>query len=311
MNFKEWNRVSLLILSALAVWAVACTEHASPVPKPPPPPFEYVQTWGQKGEGAGLLGAPVAFAVDTQGRVYFADSGSGYVHKFEATGVPLLSFEDFHVKHAAGIAVDSGGAIYLADGIHGDILIYFPDGTLLRTERFAPQPHLIVAIGIDIDDAGNLYIPDATHSRVTEFDARGRLARSWGVPHSPAAAEERPSFIAISPDGSIFVAFAKTGRIEKYSSDGSFVTTWGVADQTPPDSTVMSAIAVAGNYIFALVSATPRLRVWNLDGQHKLDDNLGGHLDGVNAPQLGMTPHGDLLVYDPETPRVMRFRVHF
>ena len=32
----------------------------------------------------------------------------------------------------SGIAVDSGGAIYLADAERGNILIFFPDGTFLR-----------------------------------------------------------------------------------------------------------------------------------------------------------------------------------
>src|SRR5450631_2054165 len=200
MNPQPRRQLFLLFFTILAVFAISCSKRVSPAPKPQTPPFEYLQTWGHRGDGPGQLAAPVAFAVDALDRVYFADSGSNYVHKFEATGVPLLSFEVFQAKHAAGIAADSGGAIYVADAMHGDMFIFFPDGTLLRTQHFAPQPHFTGVLGIAIDDTGNLYVPDAAHSRVTKFDDRGHLARSWSVPHAPASAGELPSFIATSPD---------------------------------------------------------------------------------------------------------------
>jgi hypothetical protein len=50
--------------------------------------------------------------------------------------------------------------------------------------------------------------------------------------------------------------------------------------------------------------------VWTLDGQHKLDDDLAGHVDGVAAPQIAATPNSELLIFDPAAPRVSRFRFH-
>ena len=224
---ERWSCLPIALF--LALLATSCTKRADPAPKPPPPPpFEFLGAWGEKGQGPGKLDAPVAFATDVLGYVFFADPGAGFVHKFEAKGTPLLSFEDTRVRHATGIAVDSGGAIYLADAERGNIFIFFPDGTFLRALRAPPQRNFSGLLGICVDDQGNLFVPDAKGSRVMKFDARGRLVKSWFAPKN-AAPDERPSSVAASEDGSAFVAYFKTGRIEKYSSDG----TWAASCAAP------------------------------------------------------------------------------
>jgi streptogramin lyase len=293
------------------LFAASCARRANPAAKAQqPPPFEFLGTWGEKGQGPGKLDAPVAFTVDVLGKVFFADAGAGFVHKFETNGTPLLSFEDEHALHAAGIAVDSGGAIYLADAERGNVLIFFPDGTFLRSMRIAPQRHFSGTFGISADDQGNLYVPDPTGSRVVKYDGRGRLTKSWKVPHNAPAADERPSAIVAAQDGSVLVAYAKTGRIEKYSSEGSWVTSWNETGKPAGDSRPITGFAVAGQLVFTAGATPPRIHIWTLDGQSKLDDDLGGHLDTVAAPQIAVTPRGELLVLDPAAPRVFRFRMH-
>jgi hypothetical protein len=298
----------LLPLAAAALFLGSCGKRLEPAPKPQAPqPFEFLNSWGEKSEGPGKLDAPVAFATDNLGSVFFADPGVGFVHKFEAKGTPLLSFEDSRVRHATGIAVDSGGAIYLADAERGNIFIFFPDGSFLRALHASPQPKFQGTLGISVDDAGNLYVPDPKASRIAKFDARGRLVKSWPAPKD-AAQDERPSSVAASPDGSIFVAYFKTGRIEKYSADGSWLTSWIAADNPPADS--IAGLAVGGGFVFTMSAAAPQIRVWTLDGQHKLGANLSEHLGTIAAPQIAVTPHSELLVFDPSASRIFRFRMH-
>jgi len=253
---------------------------------------------------------PVAFAADTMGRVLFADPGSGFVHKFESSGTPLLSFEDSRIFHASGIAVDSGGAIYVADAERGNVLIFFPDGTFLRSIRIAPQRHLSAPLGISVDEQGNLYVPDVAGSRIMKFDAHGRQVKSWKVPQNATVTDERPFAVATTQDGTAFVAYPKTGRIEKYSSDGSWITAWIATGNDTATSSALTGFAVGGQYVFTFSPAPPRIRVWTLDGQHKLDDNLGGRVDSVAAPQIVVTSGAELLVLDTASPRVYRFRIH-
>ena len=283
-----------------------------PAPKPqPPPPFEFLGAWGSKGEDPGTLDQPVAFATDTASRVFFVDPAAGFVDKFESNGTPLLSFEDSRLRHATGIAVDSGGAIYVADATHGIVMIFFPDGTFLRSVGTGAQPHFSGPLGIAVDDDGNLYVPDPAHSRVEKFDSHGRQAKFWVAPKE-SEADQRPYFAASAVDGSVFVAYPKPGRVAKYSSDGSLVTSWNTPDTTSPDSAPMTGFCVAGQFVFAMTAGSSQIRVWTLDGQHKLDADLAEHLGTapIAAPQIAVTPHSELLVFDPSAPRVFWFRMH-
>ena len=312
LDSSIWPRWHLLIALFVASSAVSCARRADPAPPMPVQlaPFEFLGAWGDKGNEPGKLNTPVAFTADSMGRLFFADPGSRFVHKFESSGTPLLSFEDYRLIHASGIAVDSGGAIYVADTERGNVLIFFPDGTFLRSIRIAPQRHVSAPIGISVDDQGNLYVPDPVGSRIVKFDARGRLAKSWKVPQNAASPDERPAAVVATQGGTAFVAYPKTGRIEKYSSDGSWITSWNTAGSDVPTTGMLTGLAVGGQYVFTFSATPPRIRVWTLDGQHKLDDNLGGYLDSVAAPQIAVTPSAELLVLDTASPRVYRFRIH-
>ena len=299
----------IILIAAVCAWSCAKPMDPASIPLQLPP-FEFLNAWGDKGDGPGKLDTPAAFAADSLGKVFFADPGSGFVHKFESSGTPLLSFEDSRIHHASGIAVDSGGAIYIADVERGNILIFFPDGSFLRSMRIATQRHFSGPLGISVDNDGNLYVPDPAGSRVVKFNGRGRLVKSWKVPKNAPSTDERPLAVAVAQDGSAFVAYPKTGRIEKYSSDGSWITSWIAVDNGTASPGAITGFAVAGQYVFTYSATQPRFRVWTLDGQHKIDDNLSGYLDGVAAPQIAVTPGGELLVLDPASTRVFRYRIH-
>ncbi len=168
---------------AAASLLFSCGTRAKPATKPqPPPPFEFLGSWGDKGDGPGQFDAPVAFTADSLGNIFFADPASNFVHKFESSGTPLLSFQDARVRHASAIAVDAGGAIYIEDGQQGAIHVFFPNGTFFQSWRTAAQRHFSAALGIGIDEEGNLYVPDPANSRIQKFSNRGRLVKSWHAP---------------------------------------------------------------------------------------------------------------------------------
>ena len=296
---------------AAVFFLVSCGNRANPAPKPqPPPPFEFLSAWGDKGDGPGKLDEPVAFAADSLGNIFFADPAANFVHKFESSGTPLLSFEDTRVRHASGIAVDAGGAIYVADAQQGSIHVFFPDGTFFQSWRSAAQRHFSGALGIGIDEVGTLFVPDPANSRVLKFNNHGHLVKSWPAPQKAISADERPSWVCAEPDNSVFVAYFDTGRIEKFSSDGSWVTSWTAANTSSGESTPISGFAVAGEFVFTMAASSAEIRVWTMDGQHKLDADLGTSLGKIAAPQIVVTPHAELLVFDPSAPKVFRFRMH-
>ena len=302
----------LRVATLLAVlFLTSCGNRATPAPKPqPPPPFEFLGTWGEKGDGPGKLNAPVAFATDTLGNVFFVDPSESFIHKFESNGTPLLSFEDWRVRHAAGIAVDSGGAIYAADAEHGSITIFFPDGSFLQSWRCAPQRHLVGPVGISADEQGNLYVPEAGKSRILKIDSRGRLVKSWAAPTSAKSPDEKPSSVVAAQDGTVLAAYFQTGRIERFASDGSSMNSWAAATNSTGEVSPLTGFAAGAGHVFTLGASSTDIRVWMMDGRHNLDADLGQALGQIAAPQIALTPHAELLVFDPSAPKVFRFRIH-
>jgi hypothetical protein len=296
----------------VAVFFLAsCGNRVSPAPmRQAPTPFEFLGAWGDKGQGPGKLDAPVSFAADSLSHIFFPDPGANFVHKFESNGTPLLSFEDTRVRHAAGIAVDSGGAIYIADAQRGNILIFFPDGTFLQSWHSPAQRHFSGSLGIATDEQGALYMPDPAHSRVLKYNSRGHLVKSWPAPQKALSADEQPSWVSAEPDGTVFVAYFKTGRIEKFSSDGSWMTTWSAVNTSSGESSPLSGFAVAGDFVYTMAASSSEIRVWTVDGKPKLDADLGTSLGKIAAPQIVVTPREELLVFDPAAPKVFRFRLH-
>ena len=303
-------KVSRVALAAV-FFLVSCGNRATPAPKPqPPPPFEFLGSWGDKGEGPGKLDNPVSFVADTLGDIFFADPGDNFVHKFESNGTPLLSFEDSRLRRAAGITVDAGGAIYVVDAQQGAIHIFFPDGTFFQTWRSAPARHFSGALGVGADEEGTLYVPDPTNARVLKFNKHGHLVKSWPAPEKPTSPDERPSWVSAKPDDAVFVAYFSTGRIEKFSSSGSSLTAWGAANTSSGDSGAITGFAAAGDFVFTMGASSTEIRVWTADGQHKLDADLATSLGKIDAPQIAVTPHAELLVFDPSASKVFRFRMH-
>jgi tripartite motif-containing protein 71 len=311
INFDPMRWIRSQAALVVVFFLASCGNRVDPAPKPqPPPPFEFLSAWGEKGEGPGRLDAPVSFAPDSLGNIFFADPGSNFVHKFESSGTPLQSFEDTRVRHASGIAVDSGGAIYVADAQQGSVHVFFPDGSFFQTWRTAAQRHFLGALGIAIDQEGTLYVPDPAKSRVLKFNSRGRLLKSWPAPQKATSADEQPSWVSTAQDGSVFVAYFKTGRIEKFSSDGSWITSWGASNLPSGEPSPITGFAVAGDFVFTVAASSSEIRVWSTDGQHKLDADLRERLGSIAAPQIAVTPREEMLVLDPTAPKVFRFRMH-
>jgi hypothetical protein len=178
-------------------------------------------------------------------------------------------------------------------------------------------------------------------SRVTKFDSHGRQVAFWAVAHDLAAAEaarkdrmqkeraqkdeakkdkaqedesinDGPWAVDVTPDDSVFVAYFTTGRIEKYSPDGSLVTSWSASENPAGESHPITGFTVSSQFVFTMSAVPPQVHVWTLDGQPRMNADLGVHLGTVPiaAPQIAVTPHSELLVFDPAAPRVFWFRIH-
>ncbi len=301
--------------------AASCSTQSPPQSQPAPRrPFEFIGEWGVKGDGPGQLSRPSGIAADLTGNVYVSDSGSGFIHKFDPNGRPLLSFEDGVPPNAGGIAVDRGGGIYvIANGLDS-IFIFFPQGERFRELRLMPRlPHqwpASLAVGPD----GSIFVievsGDTGRRELRKYSSRGRLEKSWTPLPDSLGDFLSPAALAAGLDGYLYLVDLTGHRAQKYTEDGQFVSGWGTAERRAAlrDARLNAgaALAVTSDCVFAVDSENGGVRVWSLDGQEKVTDNLDGRLPpDVGAFEIAVSPRHELLVLERPAARVLRFRVNF
>jgi streptogramin lyase len=302
---SNWFWVALIAFPALSGCSHA---HSQAVSAVNPPPIEFVQEWGVRGTEPGQLENPIGPALDPIGRVYFADPATSFIQKFEVAGIPLLCFVSAAARTADAIAVDSGGAIYVANSRIGAMQLFFPVGDPLRALRFAPRRNYDGPFFFSIDADGKIYVPDPAGSRVQVFNSHGQLLRIWRV--LPEASEKSAHpFAAIANNDAVYVGDAADGRILKFTRDG--VQSEGFKSPDSSGDSRLLGLAAAGKHVFALRGSPVRLEVWNEEGHRELIDTLGNRLSGVeSAAYLAADAVGDLIVLDSDARRVLRFRTH-
>lgn len=271
-----------------------------------PGPLEFVQEWGVRGTDPGQFENPTGPAMDPVGRVYVADRATGFVKKFEAGGVPLLSFGSPAARTADSIAVDSGGAIYLANSRAGAMQIFFPEGEFLRAIRIAPQRKTERAFTFSIDAEGKIYVPDPAGARVQVFSSKGAILRVFRIPPGDSEKAAQP-FAAVADSDALYVGDAGDGRILKFSLAGKQDAVF--REPNPEEGSQLLSLAVAARQLFALRGFPLRLEAWSEDGRREAIDEMGDRLSEVkSAAYLAGDAAGDLVVLDPESRRVLHFR---
>ena len=319
------RRVKISILAAL-FWAAPFLDACS-VPstigasasKPAPPQVEYVSAWGAKGTGPAQFEDPRAIASDDFNNVYIADAGAttSRIDKFSADGHPLLSVMLMHRLTApCGMTVDSGGAIYVLDCGAGALLIFFPDGSLLREIRsglagIRPSGPASVAV----DDHGRICIGEARAAHILRFSNAGRILDE--LPANRSASDSLGAIDQVAGGGvGLYVMDASRRQVTHLADDGSAITKlqWN-ADAAPAGSQNLSFLAVTQKYVITLtgLASSPVLRTWTLAADKEFEGPLpvDPALGKVNYSGLAATPSGELLVLDTAGTRVLHFRLNF
>jgi hypothetical protein len=322
------GEITALVLACLfAAFAIACGGSTAPAQQAPPAPaLAFIAEWGNPGGGAGQLSHPQWMATDRAGNIFVADYGSGFIHKFNFEGHPLMSFDDAVPRDPYRVAIDSGNGIYALGEESNSVFIYSPLGERYKQLALAPQRPHQVAQAVSVDDAGDVFVivgsnvdspgkSDATKSEIREYDARGRLLKKLSVPEGSTPAPFVPAALAAASDGYLYVVDSTSLQVAKFTLSGDYSTAW--ATPQPPNTPASGesagrGIGVTAKYVFVANAENRGVRVWTLDGHEKLVDDLGGRLKGSNgAHQVATSRRGELLVLDCSAAKIQRYKINF
>jgi DNA-binding beta-propeller fold protein YncE len=179
------------------------------------PDRSFLFAWGTEGEADGQFLAAGSIAVGPDGTVYVSDENKLVIQAFDANGRFLRSIAvpeaENRRSESAGITVDAGGDIWLADYGASRILRLSPSGELLA-EWGTPggrDGELSGPNDVAVDAAGHVFVADSHNNRLQVFTVDGQfLARSGGSGYDEPGTFSWALGVAVAENGVIFVTDA-------------------------------------------------------------------------------------------------------
>jgi hypothetical protein len=247
--------------------------------------------------------------VDALGDVFLADPGSTFISKFAYEGKPLLSFQEDGMNHPQAIALDRGGAIYVADPVRASVFIFLPNGDRFRELRLRARSNVDNALSVAVGDDGMIHILDPAAGKVFTYTIRQRLVQTW-EPRETIPGKGRFGPIVKGPDDFLYLG-TPSGGIMKLTHDGHLLAELvaGNGAKWNPNS----GFAIWSNSIFVMDANGLTLHIVTTDGAPKLDVDLAPQLGQgtLRAPALAVSPRPELLVLDAPETRVLRYHISF
>ena len=144
---------------------------------------EYLDRWGELGDGPGQLDSPSGIAFDPDENIYVSDTRNHRVQRFTNEGELLSGWGRF--GEGAG--------------------------------------ELNMPWGIAVDELGDVYVADWRNHRVQKFTADGEFVFTFGSAGTGKGEFNGPAGIAVDGDGDIYVVDCGNNRVQLFRPDGSYV----------------------------------------------------------------------------------------
>lgn len=258
---------------------------------------------------AASMRGPRGIAVDKAGNVYFSDYNNSRIRKISTSGIittiagnglggyagdggPAISST---INGAWGVAVDTGGNIFIADQLNcrvrkintaGVITTIAGTGICFGGGDGGPAVSALVQYpyGVACDTFGNIYIADNGNNRVRKIDAAGIITTVAGGPTygftgdggpSTAAKLYYPEAIACDLTGNVYISDLNNNRIRMINTAGIINTIAGT------DS--MGYFGDGGSPLFAWLNRSTGIAVGRT-GKIYISDNDNNRVRIIHVP---------------------------
>jgi uncharacterized protein (TIGR03437 family) len=267
--------------------------------------------------------APVAIAFDGSGNLFILQNGDGRIRKVDTKGKittvagnGIAGFADTsdptkaQFNSPTGLAVDSAGAIYVADALNlrirkiagntvssiagNGVLSYSGDnGAATAAQLSGPR-------GVAVDPAGNLYIADTVNNAVRKVTKAGTITTlaGNGQPGNGTNQLNAPQAVAADAAGNVYVADTGNSRVLKISAAGAASTLAGNDQLYTPTGI---AVDSAGNVYVADLSLNV---VRKISAAGAVSTVSAGALNGPRA--VAVDAAGNVYIADAGNNRIQR-----
>jgi len=217
---------------------------ASNEPNSQPNPYRTIEHWGTLPEGR-TWGSTAAVEIDRDGKSVWVAERCGAnscadkpdvdpVLKFDQSGKLVKSFGKGMFIFPHGIFVDKDDNVWVTDGDG-------KNGKGHQVFKFSPDGKILLALG------------------------------RAGVAGDGPDTFNKPSDVAVAPNGDIFVADGHGGdtnaRIVKFTKDGKFIKTWGKKGSAPGEFDIPHSLAFdSKGRLFVADRGNNRIQIFDQDG---------------------------------------------
>lgn len=307
---------------------------------------------GYSGDGgpatSARLNRPLAMAADRAGNLFIADTGNHRVRRVAPNGIivtvagngsPGFSGDAGPAASAQlhgprGLAVDSGGNLFIADVDNHRVRKVSPDGIIatvagngsvgLTGEGGPATSSPLFPAGVAADGVGNLYIADS-NSRVRKVSRDGIITtvagngtNGFSGDGGPATSAQLLNPVGVTADGAGNLFIADRGSIRKVSPGGIITSVWPghVNYRFNPTGVALDGagnlfVADSGNRIFrvspdgSIATVAGKEGIWaftHLPYTLSGDSGDGGPATGAQLAWptgVAVNSAGDLFIADP------------
>lgn len=220
-----------------------------------------------KTDAHGALYNPLEIRVDSQGRVFVADSERKEVLILSPEGKTLMTLGKLEaIGRPTGLALDEArNRLYVADTIKHRIVVYDLEGKHLRTfgERGAEPGQLNYPVNLALDHKGRLLVSDTGNFRIQVFDGSGEFLNTFGQLGDSYGNFSRSKGVAVDSDNNIYVVDAAFNNFQIFNQEGQLLLFIGASGREPGMFWIPTGIFVdKTDKIYVVDSINERIQVF-------------------------------------------------
>jgi len=317
---KYFVFIAILLAALIALLFVYFILTKPPISKSAKKQDDFKHMFSIYGFEGDLLRRPSGVALDSQGRIFVADTSKNRVAVFDQGGNYVTQFgdpgkEEFQLRHPISVATAPDGRVFVLSKTLKKIVVYNSLFQPMNEIGFDDWP-----LSMTIHDQ-KLYV--TTRGGIMIGDLEGNLITTYGKRGRAPGEFQYPSGITIDQDGNLYVADSQNYRVQALNKDGEPL--WQYGKPLPPGEAVMfqgkdrkfglpASIALSDNgHLFVVDGLNSEIVVLNTKGE--VIETIGdiGHDDGFFYYPAGIAyaGQGKLVLADKFNDRVQVFQVPF